>query len=165
MEKWHYVGHVHGASHRTPPWSPELYALGCQLCGLSGPFCVAGLAAMSVLVGVGGLPHMVDARPLVIRGESWNSWLWGSGLVAALPYAGMQALLAFRVRCSGNSSSWYMIPGLGALRWGSDPFFLGENLCSCYYPLACGSLTQCPQSLCLAYHFFFVSLVVENLFC
>ena len=37
-----------------PPGHQSYLLLGCQLCGLSGPFCVAGLAAVSVLVGVGG---------------------------------------------------------------------------------------------------------------
>ena len=51
----------------------------------------------------------------------------------------MQALLAFKARYSGGSSTWCRSPGLGSLMWGLNSLLLGEDLCICDYPLICGS--------------------------
>ena len=48
----------------TLPSGPQGYMLhGCQPCGLSGPFRVAGLAAVSVLVGVAGPASCGGCQP------------------------------------------------------------------------------------------------------
>ena len=49
-----------------------------------------------------------------------------------------QALLAFKARRSGGSSSQCRIHSLGTQMWSVNLLFLGENLCNCYYPLVCG---------------------------
>ena len=38
-----------------------------------------------------------------------------------------QALLAFKAKCSGGSSSWYQTPRLESLMWGSEVSLLWEN--------------------------------------
>ena len=49
-----------------------------------------------------------------------------------------QALLTFKATHSGGSPSWWRIPGLRSLMWGSDPSLLWEDLCNCDYPSICG---------------------------
>ena len=39
-----------------------------------------------------------------------------------------QALLAFKAKCSGGSFSWFQIPKLGNLMWGSELSLQQENL-------------------------------------
>ena len=51
----------------------------------------------------------------------------------------MQALLAFKVRGSGGSSSWCRTPGLGSPMSYLNPSFLVENLCNCGYLPVCVS--------------------------
>ena len=51
----------------------------------------------------------------------------------------MQALLDSKDRCFGDLFSQCRNLGLESLMWGSGPSLLGENLCSCDYPLVCGS--------------------------
>lgn len=40
----------------------------------------------------------------------------------------------FKAKCFGGLSSWCRTPGLGSLRWGSEPSLLGQNLYHCNYP-------------------------------
>ena len=40
-----------------------------------------------------------------------------------------QALMTFKAKCSGSTSSWCQTPRLGSLTWGSELSFLQENLC------------------------------------
>lgn len=53
----------------------------------------------------------------------------------------MQALLDSKDRCFGDLFSQCRNLGLESLMWGSGPSLLGENLCSCDYPLICRSPT------------------------
>ena len=46
-----------------------------------------------------------------------------------------QALLAFRAKCSGSSSSQSRTPRLGSAMWGLDPSFIGGHLCNFNYLL------------------------------
>ena len=57
----------------------------------------------------------------------WLSWKW-------VP-------LAFKTRCSGDSSSWCRTPELGSPMWRSNHELLGENFCNCNYLFICELVT------------------------
>ena len=72
-----------------------------------------------------------------------------------------------------GSSSWHRTPQLRSPMWGSDQSLLGENLCNCNYSPICvlpswGLWVLTIPQLCPSYPshcvFFFISLVVEDLF-
>lgn len=63
--------------------SPELYAIGCPLCGLISPSLAIELITVYILVGMAGFwPSRLscpsfcrDCKLLVYRTRFWNGWL------------------------------------------------------------------------------------------
>ena len=90
-----------------------------------------------------------------------------------------QALLAFKVKCSGGSSSWCQTLRMGSLTWGSELSLLWGNLCDiiifqfvCHPPAGMGFdyITKAPLLLSLCGFFFVFGwkisfLVGSSLFC
>ena len=59
-----------------------------------------------------------------------------------LLWVSRKAPLAFKTIRFRGLSSLSRTPGLGSPMWGSDPTFLGQNLCNCDYSPVCGSPTR-----------------------
>ena len=84
-----------------------------------------------------------------------------------------RALLAFKARYAGPSSSWCRAHGPGSVMWGWDPLLLRQNLHNCGCPPVVDRLprgvdldyTTSSSLLPVSWDSFFTSLVVENLFC